>query len=189
MKRLAQVISILLGPFVWPITLIVIIFRSGLSTQQITVLLPIVLLLQVGIPYFYIFRAYKLKKISDLDITKREERYKTMIITCISFVSSLLFIHFFGNSLLLKLSIMTLMILVINTIITFSWKISLHMTLNVISALIINYLYHWQLPFLYLSIPLIFWSRLYLKKHTIMQLIGGLVINGAIALFFIFFVF
>lgn len=188
MKRLAQAISILFGPFVWPITLIVIVFKSRLPTQQITILLPVLLFLQVGVPYFYIFRAYKRKKISDLDITKREERYRTMAVTCVSFVLSLVVIYFFGNGLVLRLSILALSVLIINTMITFFWKISLHMTLNVISALIINYLYQWQIPFLYMSIPLIFWSRLYLKKHTIMQLIGGLAINGVLALIFIFFV-
>ncbi len=188
MNRIAQVISIVLGPFVWPITLVIVVFKSGLSIHQIRILLPAILFLQVGIPYLYIYRSFRQKKISDLDITKREERYKAMIITCLSFVSSVFVVYFFGNSIILKVSIMSLIILLLNTCITFFWKISLHMTLNVISALVINYLYHWQVPILYITIPLVFWSRLYLRKHTIPQLIGGLLINGSLCFLFISFV-
>ncbi len=69
MKRIAQAISIILGPFIWPITLIVIILKSELPIQKALTLLPVVLFFQVIVPYAYIFRAYKGKKISDLDIT------------------------------------------------------------------------------------------------------------------------
>ncbi len=188
MKRIAQTISIILGPFIWPITLIAIILRSGLINQKALILLPIVLFFQVIIPYVYIFQAYKRKKISDLNITKREERYRVMIVTLFSFLLSLAFIFFLGNLLILKLSVLAFIILAANTFITFFWKISLHMALNIVFVLIINYLYHWQLPILYACLPLVFWSRLYLKKHTVLQLLGALVINGGIVLSFIFFV-
>lgn len=188
MKKLAQIISVILGPVIWPIAIIIMILKSGLSTQQIFILLPILLFLQVFIPYLYIFRSYKLKKISDLDITKREERYKAMTITSISFFISLFFIYFFGNNLLIKFSIMILLIIIINTLITFFWKISLHMTMNIVVSILINYLFNWQLPILYLTIPLVFWSRLYLKKHTISQLLGALILNGSIVFIFLFLV-
>ncbi len=188
MKKIAQTLSIVFGPFLWPITLSTIILKAGLPIQQSFVLLPAVLFLQIIIPYAYIFWLYTGSQISDLDITKREERYKVMIVTLISFLLSLGSIYFLGNLLILKLLLLAFLILAVNTLITFFWKISLHMTLNIVFVLTMNYLYDWRLPILYVCLPLIFWSRLYLKKHTVLQLIGGLIINGGIVLAFIFFV-
>lgn len=189
MKRVAQTISIILGPLIWPIAVSAIVLESGLSTQKTSFLLPTLLFFQVIIPYVYIFRAYKKKNISDLDITKREERYKVMIIALFSFLLSLGFVLLIGNPLILKLFILTFILLLTNTFITFFWKISLHMTLNIVFVLTMNYLYNWRLPILYACLPLVFWSRLYLKKHTITQLLGALIINGGIVLFFLNFVF
>jgi hypothetical protein len=185
-KRTAKFISFIFGPLVWPITLVIVLFKTNLSNQQLSILLPTLLIFQVVIPYCYIFFAYKKKIIRDLDISKRQERYKALIITLSSFLISLIFAYFFGNPLILKLCFLTLIILLINALITLFWKISLHMTINIVAALLINFIFNWQLPILYLSLPLIFWSRLYLKKHSVNQLLGALVLNGVIVLIFVF---
>lgn len=189
MEKIAQIISIVLGPIIWPVFIIILVLKSRLSNDKAIFILFILLFFQVFIPYFYIFLKYKLKKISDLDITERKQRHNPMIITSISFLISLIFVYFLGNYFLIKILIMTFLIMIINTIITFFWKISLHMTINIIFSILVNYLFNWKFSIIYLTIPLIFWSRLYLKKHTINQLLGALILNGTIVIIFIFFVF
>jgi hypothetical protein len=188
-KIIAKLISLICGPFVWPITLIIILFNSHLQQKQLTLLLPIILFFQVIVPYSFIGYEFINKKISDLDITKRKERYKTLIVTLISYLLSLIFIYYLGNIFIFKLFFLALLIIFINVIITFFWKISLHMMINISSVIIINFFFNWQLPILYLIIPLVFWSRLYLKKHDIWQLLGSLVLNGGIVISFLFSVF
>ncbi|MDO8610023.1 MAG: hypothetical protein Q7R95_05715 [bacterium] len=182
---IAQIISLLFGPIIIPLLLIIILFNSGLKNQQIFYLLPITLILLIGIPYGYIVYAIKNKSISDIDITKREQRFGVMLITIISAFISLISVYFLGNQLSFYLYLLIFIILVVNSLITLFWKISLHMTANIIMAIIINFLLHWQYPILFITIPLIFWSRLYLKKHTFMQLLVALILNGGIAMLFL----
>jgi len=183
MKKLAKLLSFLLGPFVWPITLVILILKTGLTRSQIAILLPSCLFLQIIIPYAYILFAYKKKRISDLDITIRSERYRAMILTFFSFLISLWLVFIVGNRLLFNLFLLVLILIIINTSITFFWKISLHMAINVASAILINFLFQYRLPFLYLSLPVVYWARLQLKKHSPLQLLAALVINTVVILF------
>lgn len=187
MKALAKLISFIFGPFVWPITLIIVLLNSHLRQNQLYILLLILIFFQVIIPYSFILKEFLNKNITDLDITVRQERYKALIITLFSFFISFMFVYFLGNTFVIKLILLVLIIIFVNVLITFFWKISLHMMVNISSIIIINYLYHWQLPILFLIIPLVFWSRLYLKKHDVWQLIGAFLISGSLTLFFIFF--
>jgi hypothetical protein len=50
------------------------------------------------------------------------------------------------------------------------------------AALSINFLFDWNLPLLYLTIPVIFWARLRLKKHTVSQLIMGIIVTTIVLL-------
>ena len=185
MKTTAQLLSLFLGAFFWPISIFIIILKSGLPPNKQIILFPLLLLCQVGIPFGYIYIAYKRKIISDLDISKREERYKALFATFISLLVSLFLTYFFGNQLLFQLGLLFVLILIINGFITLFWKISLHMTLNIVASIIIDYLFHWKLPMIFISIPLIFWSRLVLKKHTVWQLLAAFLLNGAVTVIFI----
>ena len=67
-------------------------------------------------------------------------------------------------------------------VITFFWKISLHMTVNTSGAILLNTLFHGAYLPVLVVIPLIFWSRLYLKKHTPLQLLAGCGISAGVML-------
>ncbi len=182
----AKFISLALGPVVlWPATVIIFLWKTNLPADKRLVLLPVLLLLQAVIPLAYVLLAFKHKKISDLDLTKRNERYTPLLITFICLLISLPFIYFLGNKTLVYLFALLSLLLLVNGFITLFWKISFHMALDTVFVLLVNYLFHWTLPILYLTIPLVFWSRLTLKKHTIAQLIGGLVLNGVIIMLFL----
>ena len=182
----AHFISIILGPFVWgPILIILIILHTNLSTSQIHILLPFLLIFQVGIPLLLLLFSYKFKKISDLDLSKREERIIPIIIIFVSLLISVLIIKLYGSLTLLRIYLFFILFLSINGLITLFWKISFHMAINVAGSLFINFLYDWKFPILYLSIPLIYWSRLKLKKHTRAQLIAALIVNSLMIFLFL----
>jgi len=70
------------------------------------------------------------------------------------------------------------------TLITSNWKISLHSGMVTLFASMIIYIYGFEKTWpMLLLIPLIFWSRLKLKRHTIWQLLGGM----ALAIMIVFF--
>lgn len=190
MKKLAKILSFILGPAVlWPAILIIFLFKTGLTQKQIAVFIPLLLLFLVFMPLGFIYFGFRMKKITDLDLTKRKERFVPLITTFICLLISFFFILSFGNRLLTNLFTLIIILLLVNGIITFFWKISFHVGLNTISTLLINYLFHWTLPILYLTIPLVFWSRLTLKKHTIAQLIGAFILNATVTIVFLNYVF
>lgn len=137
-EKLAKLISIVLGPFIYPVTLVVVLLKTKSNINQIAILLPALFFLQIIIPYGYIYFAYKRKKIGDWDLTKKEERHVPLIITFFSLLLSLVLVYFLGNQLLTKLMLLTTILLIINGVITVFWKISLHMATNVAAFLIIK---------------------------------------------------
>ena len=182
-EKVAKFLSVILGLQVWlPVLLLVLVFKTGLTKEQIIILLPTLSIFQVFIPFGCLYFAFRLGKISDLDLTKREERYVPLIISFITWSVSLALVSLFGNQLLLHLYLIILVLIIIAAVITKFWKISLHMSLNATGSILVNFLFDWQLPFLYLSIPLVFWARLKLKKHTVSQLLAAFVLNAAFVL-------
>lgn len=86
------------------------------------------------------------------------------------------------NDLFFNLFLTFFMLALISTAITHFWKISLHAAINTAGTILINFLFDWNLPFLYLLIPVVFWSRYVLKHHTATQLFFGSVVSGAFVL-------
>ncbi len=186
MVKLAKFLSLILGPVIlWPVTLTIILFNTHLHYQQLIIFLPALFLLQAVIPFGYILLAFKGKKISDLDLTKRRERYRPIFVVAACLLMSLVVIYFFGNRELFSLSALLFLLIFLNGIITVFWKISFHMAINTVFVILINYFYHWSFVYLLVFLPLIFWSRLTLKKHTVNQLLGALVLNGAVIILFL----
>ena len=182
-KKIAEYISFILGGYVWlPVIFILIIFNSNLGKQQLLIIAPSVLILQVIIPLLYLLIGARLGWIGDSELSKREERKPFLIMMIILSLISLSIIYFFGNSFIFNLNIILITLLLILLAITNYWKISLHASLNTSAAIIINFLFDWRLSPLFLTIPLIFWSRLELKKHTLNQLVAGIIVSASIIL-------
>lgn len=176
-QKLAKIISYVSGMHTWlPFLLLVTIFKTGLSADQIKILLPSLFLINVSVPIGYTFIAKKLGKVSAWDLPKREERH-TFLLVCLACAAvSIFLIYLFGNRLLFNLNIILIILVLIIVVITRFWKISLHTSMNTAASLVINYLFNWQLPILYLTIPLTAWARYTLGSHDIKQLIAGIVI-------------
>lgn len=188
MEKLAKLISIILGPHIWlPLVFLTLLFESNLNKNQLLVLIPSVLILQVFLPLAYLLLAPKLGWVSAWDMKTRKERTPMLFLVLVAFIVSTLIIYIFGDTLLFHLSIIMLFLSASFLIINQFWKISLHAGLNTTGSIFINFLFGWKLPWLYLTIPIIYWSRLYLKKHTPLQLIAGTVVGATEIIFGLYF--
>lgn len=176
-EKVAQITSIVLGPQVWlPVLFLSALFHPGFQSENLLMLVPSILILQVVIPLGYLYLAPKVGLATAWDLPKRGERYLFLSLVILTSIISLYLIKELGDEFLFKLDLLTLGLILITFIITLYWKISLHSVLNAFGAIFINYLYGWNLPFLYLTIPIIFWARLTLKKHTAAQLLAGILV-------------
>jgi membrane-associated phospholipid phosphatase len=182
-KKLAGILSIILGPQLWlPVLLVLIVTQSGLNRSQIIILLPTLALLQIIVPTGFVLGQLRSNKVTAWDLPKREERYAFLWVSVTSYLISLLAIAIFGNRFLLNLTYVSLLILVVCAVITTYWKISLHASLNAAGSVLVNFLFGWQLPWLYVTIPLVIWARLTLQRHTWAQLVAGALLGGGAVL-------
>jgi len=181
---MAQLISNLFNIATWlPIISFSLLKKAQLTSGQFKKIIPAIIIFQLIIPLGYILFLYFKKEITDLDMTKREERIKPLIVSTISALISLVIIYLSGNKLIITFYFIVFILILVNTLITLFWKISFHMAANTAAAILLNFIFDWKLPFLYLLIPLIFWSRLKLKKHTVAQLLAGFLVNAGIIFF------
>lgn len=177
-KKLAEILSVLLGPQSWlPILLIAFLFKTGLTTQQKLILFPMILILQVIIPLLYLYMAPKLRWAEAWDLPNQEERFPFFVLILVANLISLITIYFLGTKLLFFLVSLLFTLMIITMIITYFWKLSLHISLNTFGAIMVNFLFGWEFPIIYLSIPIIFWARLTLGRHSIFQLIAPIILN------------
>lgn len=175
--KVAKFISLLFG-LPWLFVLIpLVIVKSQVTTSQIFPLAAISIVFQLLIPLSYLAWGMKTGRISDLDITDRKERYGIMTVSIASFLVSLFLIKEIGNEMVFHMIAVSLLFLTVAYLITFFWKISMHMGVNMLSITILNVLYDWELWFLYAIVPFVYWSRRVLKKHTHLQLIFGIIVT------------
>ncbi|NMB83823.1 hypothetical protein GYA28_00880 [Candidatus Roizmanbacteria bacterium] len=184
-KKIAEVVSLVFGPLLfWPLMLVVIANRTRLSYEQYQIMFPAVLFFQIAVPLLLFFAALKKKKFSDFDITERKQRIIPLLTLTGLMIPTMILAKIAGNKFFFDMYLMLFSVVVVNAIITFRWKISLHMAVATLGILIINYLYYWQFSLMIFIVPLLFWSRFYLRRHTFYQLLFGCLFSAAV--FFVF---
>jgi len=186
-EKLARFISIIFGPiFLWPLIIFFVVKKSNLSNIQQQRVWEVFFVLDFLIPLILFIIALKTKVIGDFDMTKKEDRRLPMLVFSFLTIICLGLVRFFGNSQVLNYCLLLFFIFIINGLITIFWKISSHMAVNTVAIIFINYFFHWQYWYLIVMIPITFWARLCLKRHTIAQLFGGLLVNGILLSYFLY---
>ncbi len=187
LERVASIISIILGPLWIPLILLLLVFRTGLTFEQQLILIPVLFVFQLVLPFIYMEMLIHNKKISDWDIRKREQRFLVLPLFTIITVLIMLLVYFYGTPRLFEIYVSLASLIFLGTLTTLFWKISMHLMLNTAAIILTNALFDWRLTFLFVLIPLIGWSRYYLKHHTLLQIIMGTLLS--IVVFFTVFSF
>ena len=180
-EKIATFISFTFGGEVWlPIILFITFLKSGLPHSILIYLLPLTFFLEFIIPFSGFYLLIKLKKVSDWDVTKRKQRYPLIETAAVSWTIALIFIYFLGNAFLFHVFLTLFVLGALIGFITYFWKISYHAALNTTAVILLNYFFDGKLLWLYLIIPVVCWSRFVLKKHTISQLLAGILLSAAV---------
>ena len=141
---------------------------SGLLWAALT------LLIVTGIPLAYLRMGIQRGWVSDMELSKREERPRFILVSLSSDVLALLVLHFFGGPHLLTVIVLTYFCL---AIVMFSissfWKISMHMAGVGGFSTALVFVFGAPALWAFLSLPLVAWARLHRRKHDIPQLIAG----------------
>lgn len=110
----------------------------------------------------------------EVDMPRREDRIYPLLLVILSYMVGVVVLYTLGAP---QLTTVLMICYLNNTIVVllFSlfWKISIHAMGIAGPATAIIYLFGWPGLIFSLLVPLVIWSRLYLKRHTPSQLIMG----------------
>jgi hypothetical protein len=171
--RLARWISILFDSSI--LSLPIFLALGYVSARTLGLLWAILMLLIVtGIPLAYLLIGLKRGWVSDMELTRREERPRFILISLSSDVLALAALWLGNGPHLLRLIVLTYFCL---AIVMFSissfWKISMHMAGVGGFSTALVFVFGAPALWAFLSLLLVAWARLHRRKHTVLQLIAG----------------
>ncbi len=183
---LARILSTIFNPFLTALALFAILAHIGAKGEFDfwRLLFASTFFTSIG-PMLYVFRLYATDRISDLDMSVRPERelvFTAFVIFDALGVLTLWLLH--APRLMIAAMLGYLVSTLIVQYITRYWKISTH-ALGITAPLTaLTLIYGRQpLPFMVL-IPMVCWARVYLRAHTIMQVLAGVGLAVATTGFF-----
>jgi hypothetical protein len=142
-----------------------------------------------GIPLAYLLVGRRFGWVGDLELSRREERPRFILVSLSSDVLALLVLLLFGGPHLLTVIVLTYFCL---AIVMFSisnfWKISMHMAGVGGFSTALVFVFGAPALWAFLSLPLVAWARLHRRKHNPAQLIAG-ALAGALVTLLVFLVF
>ncbi len=171
----ARILSTIFNPFLASLALFIILSHArAASTENFWWLLFFSTFFTSTGPMAFVFWLYARDRISDLDMSIRAERetvFGGFVVFYLAGTIALWLTHS-PKLLIASMAGFTLSTIVVQYI-TRYWKISTH-ALGISASLVaLTWLYGRQVwPFLML-IPLVCWARVYLKAHTVLQVIAG----------------
>jgi membrane-associated phospholipid phosphatase len=134
----------------------------------------------VMIPMVYILWQVRQGRLSDLDIQLRRQRARPLLLSIVC--SGLAWLIMALSAAPLELAILAgalCLQMVIVMGITLRWKISMHSTAAAGAAAVVWSLVGTPLPLL-IGVPLIAWSRVRLRRHTLSQTVAGAALGFAV---------
>lgn len=182
----ARIFSTVCNPFVTSLALFVILAgaRSRGTTDFWVLLFNSAFFTSIG-PMLYVFTLYATDRISDLDMSIRSERQKVFGAFVIFFVLGTVDLALIHAPTIMTATMAALAAssLVVQ-IITMFWKISTH-ALGITAPLVASlYLFGGKpLPF-FVLIPIVGWARVYLKAHTVLQVVAGTALGAVSTVIF-----
>ena len=183
----ARIFSTVCNPFLTSLALFVILAgaRSNGTTDFWILLFNSAFFTSIA-PMLFIFYLYATDKISDLDMSIRTERERVFIAFVVFYALGAVDLWAIHAPAIMTASMAAYAVssLVVQWI-TRYWKISTH-ALGITAPLVALTVLFGERPApFYVLIPLVGWSRVYLRAHTVLQVIAGtLLALGTTLLFF-----
>lgn len=131
------------------------------------------------LPFGFILWLLRRGKVSDYNLTKREDRFWPMIVSMAgALIGWVLLSYFQAPLLLLALAATNLVQSVTYFFITLRWKVSIHSAVAAGLAVLASTVAGSTVWALVLAVPLIAWSRVVLRRHTLAQTVVGAAIGS-----------
>ena len=174
-KAVAETISFIADPRVEIPLLLVLAVAFWYGNGAPVEFLGLLLFIDAVVPLMFYLHLVRQKEISDWDISRRDERLPLYAFATVAHLGGVGVAVGFGQWSLAQVLGVFWVLAAVFTLVTMRWKISVHMGVNAALAVYLG-LGWWGLGL----VGLVGWSRWYLKKHRLMQIIWGAGLGGGI---------
>lgn len=181
-RRLAQVVSVVASPPLIGATAVTLI-ATTLTTPKTWTLATLYLALTIVLPMGFIGWLARQGRVSDLDLSVRQERIAPLRFTLLMMGLGWLLLHYAtAPLLLLAFAALNMAQVALFLLITLFWKISMHTTAVAVLAVLAGFVIGKGALLLIWVIPLVAWARLRLRRHTLGQTIAGALLGALLCL-------
>ena len=173
--RIARHVSNILAPATisLPFILLVAFYQAQDKLSALIYACITLFFLSVG-PLLYILIGVRLGKLSDIDVSRRTQRFRPFTFGIVSAMIGWLILTLTnGPRTLQTVMIITVFSGIIMMVITLWWKISMHASSLGGVATMLTVLYGAVMLPLFVLLVLVSWSRVVLRRHTVPQVIAG----------------
>ncbi len=182
-ERIASLTSNILNPFLVSLVLIVVLsFKStssALDAVKWSLISIAVSVLPIFLVIIYLVRKQRLE--SPFIITRRQRTKIYLVAGVCAGIGSIIFLYLGAPPTLRATFVAGLSAVVVFMCVNLLWKISLHTAFVTASATVLIILYGSIAAVTVVLVPLIAWSRIELKHHSLAQVITGALLAALIA--------
>ena len=174
-SKLAKWISDILSP---PILSAIGIAIMGLLLNLDFSIIVIYFLIVLVFPVSYIFYLVATNQVTDFHLRVRKERFKPYIvmITC-ALIGTAYLAFVKAPYILIAMGIFGILLIALMAMITIKWKISGHSATIASLSMVIVWMLGASTWYILLTVPLVAWARIRIKRHTLLQTIGGAILG------------
>ena len=182
--RAARLISNILAPATISLPFVVLIALYHARNVLLALFYALVTLFFLSIgPFIYILIALRMGKISDVDVSRRTERAGPFLFGISSVLAGwLVLILLQGPRNLQTVLIITAVSGIVMMVTTLWWKISIHASSLGGAATMLTAFYGAIMLPAFLLLILVSWSRVVLRRHTVLQVVAGSLVSIALTL-------
>lgn len=182
--RVARLVSNILAPVTVSLPLVALVALYHARNVPLALLYALLTLFFLSIgPLIYIVIAVRLGKISDIDVSRRTERAGPFLFGISSvLVGWLVLILLQGPRNLQTVLIITAVSGIVMMVTTLWWKISIHASTMGGAATMLTAFYGAVMLPTFLLLILVSWSRVVLRRHTVLQVVAGSLVSIALTL-------
>jgi membrane-associated phospholipid phosphatase len=169
-------------PIIWAILVLPIAFRFTSSQNQAIFCVLIYIVLVCLIPAIYVVWMVKRGHISDIHMKIRGERLRPFLVSILCTGSTWAILRLSNTPVVMPMmAAIMLTQLVVMTIITLVWQISMH-AMSMTGAVVAIGVFFGLIPALIVMplVPLVGAARLQLRRHTLAQVIAGTLLGGVV---------
>lgn len=178
MYRLAQVISWILSPLVLiGLLLAAAVMRVQVSPEERGVMIAIIFGVVVIPTCLTLVFLKKTKRVSDWSISKRSDRFKLIPAALLCGLVSIIMLNLLNLPHLIPLLFSLILGGILFGIVTLSTKISAHAAAAMLTSLYFVEWFGFEYMWSFLLVLLVGWSRIYLKHHSLTQVILGILLS------------